>query len=259
MTAGMVAGQVALVTASTSGIGLATAAAFAAAGAKAVILNGRNAERGALAVAHVRQAAPDADLSFLAGDLTGLDAAGAVVQGVLDRHGRIDALVHCGGAQVPPDLFARTDPADYRALIDGYFTAILNCCHWVVPSMVERGQGTITVVASDAGKIATPGEAVIGALKAAAIMFVRTLALEVGRNGVRVNCLSPSLVAETRSYERIMSGPFSAKVFEKAIRKARLGLPTPADIAPMAVFLASPQASKITGQAISINGGISAA
>lgn len=255
----MFAGRVAVLTAATSGIGLAAAVAFAAAGARAVVINGRRPERGAEAVAHIRRSVPAADVIFVAGDVTRLDAAEKVMRRALDAHGQIDALVHCGGAQVAPDLFERTDPDSYRALVDGYFISLLNCCHSAVPSMIAGGGGSITVIASDAGKIATPGELIIGALKAAAIMFVRTLALELGRHQVRVNCISPSLVSGTLSYDRIMDSPFSAKVFEKAVRRATLGVPTPADIGPTAVFLASASASKITGQAISINGGISAA
>jgi len=90
-------------------------------------------------------------------------------------------------------------------------------------------------------------------------MFTRTLAIEVSRFGIRANCITPSIVRDTISHERAMSGELSRKVFEKAESRARLGVPTPADIAPLVVFLVSPLASKITGQAISVNGGISAA
>ena len=81
----------------------------------------------------------------------------------------------------------------------------------------------------------------------------------MGRHGGRVNCITPSLVTGTKAHDRVMSSEFSRKIFEKASRRARLGVPSPADIAPLAVFLASPLASHLTGQAISVNGGISAA
>ena len=90
-------------------------------------------------------------------------------------------------------------------------------------------------------------------------MFSRTLALEGSRHGIRVHSLTPSLVKDTAAYDRVMAGEFSKKLFEKVTKKARLGLVTPKDIAPLAVFLCSPAASKITGQTISVNGGISAA
>jgi NAD(P)-dependent dehydrogenase (short-subunit alcohol dehydrogenase family) len=90
-------------------------------------------------------------------------------------------------------------------------------------------------------------------------MFSRTLALEASRHGIRVNAITPSIVKDTSAYKRVMSSEFSQRLFAKAEAKAKLGVATPADIAPLAVFLAGPGAAKITGQAISVNGGISAA
>ena len=252
-------GQVALVTASTSGIGLETAAMMAQSGARAVVINGRNQASGEAAVREIRQRAPAADLLFVPGDLTDPDAAQSLVDQAIERFGPPDVFMHCGGAQVHPDLFVRTSLEDARALLDGHFMALVNCCHAVVPRMVERGRGSIIVVASDAAKVATPGEALIGACKAAAVMFTRALALEVSRHGVRANALTPSIVRNTKSHARVMSAELSRKVFEKAEARARLGVPVPSDIAPLAVFLASPLAARITGQAISVNGGISAA
>ena len=178
---------------------------------------------------------------------------------VIAEHGSIDVLVHAGGAEISPKLFVDLDPATFRPLMDGHFTSLLNCCAKVVPAMMRQGGGSIVVIASDAGKVATPGETLIGARKAAAIMFVRTLAIEVSRHAIRVNCITPSLVAGTKAHDRVMASEFSRKIFEKAARRAKLGVPTPDNIAPLAAFLASSQASHITGQAVSVNGGISAA
>jgi 3-oxoacyl-[acyl-carrier protein] reductase len=75
---------------------------------------------------------------------------------------------------------------------------------------------------------------------------------------VRVHAITPSIVKDTLAYERVMSNEFSRKLFQKAESRARLGVVSPKDIAPLAVFLASPASSKMTGQAISVNGGISA-
>ena len=126
--------------------------------------------------------------------------------------------------------------------------------------MMEREGGCVINVASDAGKVATPGEAVIGAGMAAIIQFTRGLAIEGKRNGIRANTLTPSLVEGTPLTDRLMEeGRFSAKLFAKARPMAHLGATYPEDLAAMALFLASPEAAKVTGQAISINGGISAA
>jgi NAD(P)-dependent dehydrogenase (short-subunit alcohol dehydrogenase family) len=129
----------------------------------------------------------------------------------------------------------------------------------VLPGMRTRRGGVIVNVASDAAKTATPGESVIGAAKAAIVMFTRTIAIEEKRYGIRANALTPSLVYGTASTERITSDGFSAKLFERAAKQAHLGVPTAEDIAALTVFLCSPAAARLTGQAISVNGGISAA
>jgi 3-oxoacyl-[acyl-carrier protein] reductase len=258
-TGKLLGGQVALVTASTSGIGAETALRLAQAGARAVVVNGRNADTGRQVADRLHAQCPDTQFKFIAADLDDLEQVRRLVAESRDAFGRIDILVHCGGAQIKPDLFVNTDAATFAPMLQGHFMSLLYCCHCVLPIMKEQGGGAIVAVASDAGKIATPGETLIGAAKAAAIMFIRCLALEVARFGIRANVMTPSIVRETKSHARVMSGELSRKVFEKAESRARLGVPTPADVAPMIVFLASPLASKITGQAVSVNGGISAA
>ena len=255
----MFTSKVAFLTAATSGIGLETAKLLAAAGTGTVVVNGRNRQAGADAVAQIEALAPECNASFAAGDLCDPAIAGDLCRKVIADHGQVDVFVHAVGADVSPRLFVDVDPQDYAPQIDGHFTALLNCARIVVPSMVARRSGSVVVIASDAAKIATPGESIIGAMKAATVMFARTLAIEVARHNVRVNCITPSLVAKTKAYDRVMAGEFSRKIFEKASRKARLGLPTPEHIAPLAVFLASDLSSHTTGQAISVNGGISAA
>ena len=122
--------------------------------------------------------------------------------------------------------------------------------------MRERRDGVIINIASDAAKIPTVGETVHGALMAAIDMFSRTLALEAARFGVRVHVITPSIVVHTHSYDRMMDGEFSEKLFKRALEKAALGPVSPEDISPLIVFLASPAAKKITGQRITVNGGI---
>lgn len=259
MFEGAFEGKTALLTAATSGIGLATAKLLASAGARSVVINGRNPASGARAVEQIRAAAPEADVSFVAADLCDAKGAAALCSRVIEEKGRIDVFVHAGGAEISPKLFVDLDPETYQPLIDGHFASLLHCCRVVVPEMIRQGCGAIVVIASDAGKVATPGESIIGAMKAATIMYSRTLAIEVSRHGVRVNCITPSLVADTKAHDRVMASEFSRKIFEKASRRAKLGVPTPTNIAPLAAFLASPMASHLTGQAISVNGGISAA
>ena len=99
----------------------------------------------------------------------------------------------------------------------------------------------------------------IGAAMGAIVMFSRAAALEVKREGVRVNLLTPSLIAGTPGAALIGADPFSAKMFERAAAMAHLGVADAEDLAAMVLYLSSPSARRITGQAISINGGISVA
>lgn len=249
--------KVAVVTAGTSGIGKETGRLLGASGAEVVVINGRNAETGIRVCDELSALFPATRYEFIAADLNNPALIEGMFESIAKKFGRVDVLVHCGGAQVKPGFFTTLDPALYGKQIDGHFVAFMNCCRGVIPLM--QSGGSIVVVASDAGKVATPTESIIGAMKAAVIMFARTLALELSRQNIRVNVITPSIVADTISYDRVMSTEIGRRIFQKAEHKAKLGVPTPVDIAPMAVFLASPFASKITGQAISVNGGISAA
>ena len=128
-----------------------------------------------------------------------------------------------------------------------------------LPFMREQGGGSIITIASDAAKVATPGESVLGAAMAAIVMFTRVAAIEAKRDGIRVNALTPSLIAGTATAENVLRDGFSKKLFEKAAEQAHLGVAEAEDLASLVVFLGGPGSAKLTGQAISVNGGISAA
>jgi len=129
----------------------------------------------------------------------------------------------------------------------------------MIDVMREQQSGSIINIASDAAKVPTPGETVLGAAMAAIVTFSQTLALEAKRYGVRVNVLTPSLIVNTGSYDRAMTAEFSKKIFDKIVSQAHLGLTEPKDLANAILFLASPMSRRITGQVISVNGGISIA
>ncbi|MDH6679175.1 2-hydroxycyclohexanecarboxyl-CoA dehydrogenase [Rhodococcus sp. LBL1] len=173
--------------------------------------------------------------------------------------GGVDILMCTTAPDVRPELFKDIPLSDIAGIYTQLSLPSMQMASAVLPYMRERGTGVIVNVASDAAKTATPGEAVIGAAKAGIVMLTRALAIEEKRCGIRANVLTPSLVHETGSTERITSDGFSARLFERAAQNAHLGVPTASDIAELAVFLCSPAAAKLTGQAISINGGISAA
>jgi len=253
----LLAGRVALVTGSTSGIGLATAELLGRAGARGVVLNGRDERAGNDAADRLRALAPGTAFEFVAADYTDQDQVDRLLGRTVETFGGLDILVHTAIGGGPPDLFLNTSPDDWQRTIDGKLMSLMRCCRRAAPLMIERGGGAIVSVASDAAKLATPGEAVIGAAFAGHVMFMKVLALELGRHRIRANVVTPSITRGTKTYDAVMAGEFSRKLFQKAESRARLGVPYAEDIAPLVVFLASPLASHITGQAVSANGGIS--
>lgn len=243
-----------LIVGGTAGIGLATARAFVAAGARVAIV-GRSAERGTAAAASLGTAA-----RFLQADAADTDAVAAMVEHAENTLGRIDTVVASPGTTRLPELLHRQSLEEIRQALTQDLAPVLYVTRAALPALKRAGGGCVIAVASDAGKTATPGEAVIGAGMAAIIQFMRTVGIEGKRDNIRANTLTPSLVEGTPLTERLMAeGTFSAKLFAKARALAHLGPTEAEDLAALAVFLASPAARRITGQAISVNGGISAA
>ncbi|MEP9355222.1 SDR family oxidoreductase [Xanthobacter sp. KR7-65] len=246
----------ALITGGTSGIGLATALRFAAMGHR-VVLNGRNVERGADAVARVRAATPGAEVYMVAADVSQAAGAAHLVERAASLlGGRIGVLVNAAGGDFVPQLFKDASLETLDAIVRHWLLSTAFCCRAALPHL---GPGSAIVnVASDAAKVPTPGEAIIGGAMAGIAMFSRTLAMEAKRDGIRVNVVTPSLVLDTLTHARVTADGFSARLFEKAVAMAHLGLPGPDDVAALVCFLAGPEAAHITGQVVSVNGGISA-
>jgi NAD(P)-dependent dehydrogenase (short-subunit alcohol dehydrogenase family) len=249
-----------LITGGTSGVGLETAIQFAEAGAPMIGINGRNKERGEAARQAVLERVPGARVEFFAGDVNKLEQAKSVGAAAEAAFGRIDVLVNSTVTGFPvPTLFHEIDLNDLEGMVLTQMMAPLNMCGVVMPGMRKQQNGVIINIASDAGKVTTPGESIIGGLMAGIIMFSRALAMEAKRSGIRVNVITPSIIEGTITHSQVMDAPFSKKLFSKAIQMAQLGVALPEDLAYMIVFLASPEGAKVTGQAISVNGGISAA
>lgn len=245
-----------LITGGTSGIGFATAVRLAREPGARIVLDGRDVARGEAASAKLLGLAPHAAVAFVA-DVSDTDAATALM-GRASKHldGPIGVLVNAAGDDFVPTLFHETSLGDIEAIVRHWLLSTMVCCSLALPRM--RDGGAIVNVASDAAKVPTPGEAVVGAAMAGVAMFSRTLAMEVKQRGIRVNVVTPSLVRDTQTFSRVTAGGFSAKLFEKATRAAHLGIPEPDDVAAAIAFLAGPDASRMTGQVVSVNGGISA-
>ncbi|MCU1415786.1 MAG: family NAD(P)-dependent oxidoreductase [Microbacteriaceae bacterium] len=243
----------------TSGIGLASALQFADAGVRRIALLARTESTGIIARDRVRAHCPDATVEFIQVDA---DDVAQVTHAIAEAHsllGDIDVLVNSIASAYKPDLLFRIPPEEIALILTRQALPPMHLTRAVIPIMQAQGGGSIINVASDAAKVATPGESVLGAAMAAIVMFSRTAAIEGKRNGIRVNAVTPSLVAGTPTAERVLGDGFSKALFEKATTLAHLGVAEPEDLAALIVYLGGPLAAKLTGQAISVNGGISAA
>ncbi|WP_243794910.1 SDR family NAD(P)-dependent oxidoreductase [Saccharopolyspora gloriosae] len=243
----------------TSGVGLATAVSFAQAGCRRLVVLGRNEERGKRAVGHVQENVPGAELEFVPTDANDPAAAEEAAREAHRRLGALDVLVNSTVAPYQPTLLRNTPTEQVAKVLTEQALGPLLMSRAVLPFMAEQGNGSIINIASDATKVPTPGETCIGAAMGAIATFSRTLALEAKRDGVRVNVVTPSLIVGTGSYDRAMDQEFSKKIFERITSQAHLGATEPEDLANLVLFLASPLSRLITGQVISVNGGISVA
>jgi NAD(P)-dependent dehydrogenase (short-subunit alcohol dehydrogenase family) len=251
-----ISGSGVVVLGGTAGVGFEAAAQFAEQGARVLIL-GRDDERGAAACEKLRQRVPKSEIGFVRVDATNASDAVRAEAECRERLGAIDILACTTGPSAPPRLMHNIAIEDLQQRIEEIMLPPLHMVHATLPAMRKQRSGAIVVVASDAGKIPTPGETMVGSAMGAILIYCKTAALEVKRENVRINLLTPSLIAGTPGAELIFNESFSAKMFEKASAMAHLGVADSADQAAMILYLASPAAQRMTGQAISINGGIS--
>lgn len=248
-----------LISGGTSGVGLASALAFADAGVRRIALLGRNPERGEAARARVAAHCPAAQIEFVAADASAVEQVADAVTKVTSRLGGLDVVVSSTASSYRPELLHRTPPEHLGGTLVAMAVPPMLLTRTVLPHLREQGGGSIINIASDAAKVATPGESSLGAAMAAIVMFSRTAAMEAKRDGVRINAVTPSLVLGTTTAENVLRDGFSKKLFEKAATQAHLGVAEAEDLASLVVFLGGPESAKLTGQAISVNGGISAA
>ncbi|AYH43568.1 SDR family oxidoreductase [Azoarcus sp. DN11] len=248
-----------LITGGTAGVGLATAFKFAEAGVTRIALVGRAAERGERARVAVQERFPAARVVFIQADAMDPAQATRAVETAERQIGNVDILVNSVSSAAVPGLFHESPIEDVLPTVVNQLLPPLHMCRAAVAGMASRRRGAIVNISSDAAKVSTPGEAVVGSAMAAIVRFSTAFALEAKRYGVRVNVVTPSLIGGTDAYDKLMKDEFAGKLFEKALRAAHLGMTLPEDLAPLIVFLASPEAARITGQVISVNGGISVA
>jgi 2-hydroxycyclohexanecarboxyl-CoA dehydrogenase len=192
-------------------------------------------------------------------DITDHAAVQAAVADVEARIGPIDVLVNNAGLN-RPGPFVSTQPPDWRLMIENNYIGPLNLHHAVAPGMAQRGAGRIVNIASDAGRVGAPGEAVYSGCKGAVIAFSKTLAKELGPAGVTVNVVCPGPTETQLLRDVTGEGERAAQFDQRVVRATPLGrLGQPQDVAGAVCFLASDEAAFITGQVISVSGGLTTA
>lgn len=242
-----------IVTGGARGIGKAIVHASAEAGADIVIGDFRLEE--AQATALEISEATGRRVVAVRTDVTKLEDVHHLRDEALRLFGKIDVLVNSAGwDRLMP--FVKTTPEMWDRVLAINFRGVIHTCHTVLPHMAERKQGSIVNISSDTARVGSFGEAIYASAKAAVIAFSKTLAREHARDHIKVNVICPGLV-DTPLIEEMRQDAFTGKILNSIvdfIPFKRLGQPE--EIAPMAVFLASDAARYITGQVISINGGL---
>ncbi len=241
-------GQAALVTGGGQGIGRGIVLALAAAGADVAVLDVNPAA--ASATAALVDGTGGHGLALEA-DVTDLWAVETAVDAAVRALGRLDVLVNNAG-WTPNEAFLDSAAETWQKIVDVNYTGVLNCTRAALAVMVPAGRGRIVSIASDAARVGTPREAVYAGAKAAVIGFSKALAAEVARHGITVNVVSPATV--DTPLVRGMLSPEQIERREKANPMGRLGRPE--DVAAAVLFFASSGAGYVTGQVLSVNGGV---
>jgi 2-hydroxycyclohexanecarboxyl-CoA dehydrogenase len=246
--------KAAIVTGGASGIGRATALALSLEGANVAIAD--------IAIDNANRVRDEVAASGYGSaiacpvDLTKRVEVEAMVQTVLREFGQIDILVNCAGwDRLEP--FVESNEETWDKILTINFKSVLHTVKAVLPQMMERGSGKIINIASDAGRVGSSWEAVYSGAKGAVIAFSKTLARETARYNINVNVVCPGMTdtplmqairAQSEKTEKIIDAVIKATPFRRAAK--------PEEIASMVVFLASGDSDFMTGQTISVSGGL---
>lgn len=240
-------GSTAVVTGGASGIGHAILNKIAIAGAKVVCAD-INEEAGTKAAEEINRSGGDA--IFIKLDITDDQAIKEFAAKAIEQTGGIDIFINAaGGGDIEP--FAKSDPDKFDWNVSLNYTGPVKLTHALLESITSSDNGKIIFISSDAGRVGSSGESVYAGSKGGIIAFTKSLAREVARAQINVNCVAPgptdTPLLRTRP-EKLL------EAFEKAIPFHRFAQPE--DIANAVLFFAAPESSYITGQVLSVSGGL---
>ncbi len=246
-------GKAAVVTGGSSGIGFAVARRFLREGVNVLVVDIRDD-----AAEHLRVVGQKAGarLLFRQGDVRELPRMREAADAARREFGRLDAWVNnAGWDRIAP--FLSSGPQDWEKVVGINLMGTVHGTRAALEIMADRGEGgAIVNVASDAGRVGSSGEAVYSAAKGGVIAFTKAIARETAQSGIRVNCVCPGPTDTP-----LLAENFGSPAGEKIIEAIKRGIPfrrlgTPEEVASAIFFLASPDASYITGQVLSVHGGL---
>lgn len=243
-------GKVAVISGAASGIGLAVAETFAEAGAE-VVLGDIAEDEGAEAAERLNGEGRKARFARL--DVTDLKAIEAFKNEVLRHHGGVDIVANVAGwGRAEP--FVENTPEFWRKVVDLNYLGVVGFTRAFLDQMIERGSGKIVSVASDAGRVGSLGETVYSGAKGATIAFTKSLAREMARHNITVNCVCPGPT------DTPLLAAVPEKIREAFIRVTPMRrLARPSEVADAVLFFASPRSDFVTGQTLSVSGGLTMA
>lgn len=250
----MSATPVVLVTGALTGIGRATAVAYAERGAT-VVVSGRHQDAGEILENELRDRGA-AEAAFVRTDVRHDEALRDLVDGIVARFGRLDVAVNNAGTEGRPGIVPEVTAKDYAAVYDTNVLGTLLSMKHELRVMQAQGSGSIVNLSSIYGAKGFPGASLYVSSKHAIIGLTRSAALEAAGSGVRVNAVAPGYV-ETAMYTRVAGSDETKKVLEGTVPQGRAG--TAEEIAETIVYMAGGSGSYLTGQVIFVDGGVMAA
>ena len=252
MGQGRLHGRVAIVTGAAAGIGLAIARRFAQEGAGLFIV-----DRAGDGLAEAESAlANEAGVFGLAVDVTDADAPERIVGGCLEHFGKLDILVNnagIGGSAPVADL----PEEDWRRMIEVNLTSLFRMSKQALPKISRDGNGRIINISSVFGLVGFRGSSSYAAAKAGVVALTRSMAVDYAKDGITVNAIAPGFILTAMSKRNLDTKPWFRRVMVDATPVPRYGKPE--DIAGAALFLASDDATFVTGQTLAVDGGWSIA